>query len=524
MTSGCRAYIDRRTLGHRGGRCSIFFVQRLSSNMSVLDSLDFISAFIAFIVLIFSVKWLMKRRNLPPGPYGWPLFGSIMLMKTGTPTDVFRKLRQKYGDVFSIKLGTLTVVVINGYENLKEAFVKRADDFSDRPETYVIVELSKEKGLMASSGELWKQNRTFVLKALREFGFGKKSLETKIHEEVDVFIKYVMETGGQPFDINRIIHVSVSNVICSIVFGERFDHNDARFVKLVSLLDEAATINKPTGLISCFPALRHLPGDMFKIKRFKKVFSEFLEHFSEQVQMHRDSFHENETRDFIDAFIQEQKSRGRDTQVFTDDNLLITLLHLFAAGTETVATGVRYSVLYLLHNPDIQEKMFTEINTVVGQSRPVTGADRSNMPYSEAMLTEVLRCANIVPLSVQHGAKKDIAYKGFVIPKDAMIIPNLDSVLGDPTVFPEPEKFDPSRFLDAEGAVINDKKMIAFSIGRRVCLGESLAKLELFLFVTSLVQKFDLRLEHSGVLPSLEGRFGLTRSPMPYRFRAVPRS
>lgn len=491
--------------------------------MAVLEFLDVKVALVVFIAMVVSIKLLTKRRNLPPGPYGLPVLGSIGLMKTGKPTEIFRKLRRKYGDVFSIQLGTLTVVVINGYENLNEAFIKRADDFSDRPPTYVIVELSKEKGLLASSGELWKQNRTFVLKALREFGFGKKSLETKIHEEIDIFVKYVMETGGKPFDISRIIHVSVANVICSIVFGERFENNDERFVKLVSLLDEAATINKPTGLISCFPALRHLPGDMFKIKRFKKLFSEFLKYFSEQVQMHRDTYHENETRDFIDAFIQEQHRCGPNTSVFTDDNLLITLLHLFAAGTETIATGVRYSILYLLHNPHVKERMFEEINTVVGQSRPLTGADRSNMPYTEAMLTEVLRCANIVPLSIQHGARRDIAFKGFVIPKDAMIIPNLDSVLDDPKVYPEPEKFDPSRFLDAEGSVVNDKKMIAFSIGRRVCLGESLAKLELFLFVTSLLQKFDLQLETSGVFPSLEGRLGLTNSPLPYNFRAIPR-
>ncbi|OWF47676.1 Cytochrome P450 2J6 [Mizuhopecten yessoensis] len=492
--------------------------------MAAFESLDLTVVLVVFTVLVLSVKWLRRQKNLPPGPRGLPLFGSIGLMKTGKPTEIFRKLRRKYGDVFSIKLGSLTVVVINGYDNLKEAFVKRADDFSDRPGTYVIVELSKEKGLLASSGELWKQNRTFVLKTLREFGFGKKSLESKVREEVDVLVNYVMEINGQPFDLSKIVHVSVANVICSIVFGDRFDHSDQKFLQLVSLLDEAATINKPTGLISCFPALRHLPGDMFKIKRFKKLFGEFLEYFAKQVQNHRDTLHQNETRDFIDAFLHEQNKCGSDTQVFTDDNLVITLLHLFAAGTETVATAIRYSVLFLLHNPDKQEKMFEEINTVVGQSRPVTGADRSKLPYCEAALTEVLRCANIVPLSVQHGAKRDIPFKGFVIPENAMIIANLDSVLGDPKVFPKPETFDPTRFLDEDGTVLNDNQMIAFSIGRRVCLGESLAKLEIFLFVTSLVQKFDLRLEHSGVYPSLEGRLGLTSSPLPYRFRAVTRN
>lgn len=101
---------------------------------------------VVFAIITLLLKWLFRQRNLPPGPYGLPLLGSLLLMKTGKPTEVFRRLRRQYGDVFSVQLGGRLVVVINGYENIRDAFVKRADDFSDRPETYVIVELSKEKG------------------------------------------------------------------------------------------------------------------------------------------------------------------------------------------------------------------------------------------------------------------------------------------------------------------------------------------------------------------------------------------
>lgn len=88
------------------------------------------------------------------------------------------------------------------------------------------------------------------------------------------------------------------------------------------------------------------------------------------------------------------------------------------------------------------------------------------MPYCNAVLNEVLRCCNVVPLSVQHGARKKINFKGFVIPKGAMIIQNLDSVMADPEVFPEPEVFDPTRFLDDDASTVANQRMIAFSVGR----------------------------------------------------------
>ncbi|XP_069130004.1 cytochrome P450 2H1-like isoform X2 [Argopecten irradians] len=479
-----------------------------------------ISLLVSVIALI--LIWNTKRLNLPPGPGGVPGLSGIKTMRSDKiPMRTFRKLRKTYGDIFSVRVGTQLIVVLNGYEVIKEALVKRADEFSDRPILYINRVFTRGRGLLGSSGEHWKQSRTFSLTALREFGFGKKSLESKIKEEVDIFLDVIGKQNGKPFDINALAHSSVSNVICSIVFGQRFDHDDKDFKWLLSKIDLQSA--SPTSLVSTFPILRFLPGDLFGIKTFLKNLTELRGYFHTSVDKHKKVFDSNSPQDLIDAFIKERPKHDGDDPVFKYDNLDFIILHLFLAGTETTTTSIRWSIVYLLRNPEIQVRLFREIESVVGVSRLPTVADRPNLHYCEAFITEVLRRCNIVPLSLPHGAMKDIDFRGYRIPKGCTILPNLDSILSDPELFPDPDKFDPTRFLDAEGKFCGAEKVVAFSLGRRVCLGEALARMEMFLFLSSFVQRYEVVPADHDDLPSEEGIFGIAYGPHPYKFRAITR-
>jgi len=135
------------------------------------------------------------------------------------------------------------------------------------------------------------------------------------------------------------------------------------------------------------------------------------------------------------------------------------------AGTETTSTAIKWAVLYFLHYPSVQDKMLQEITNVVGCSRRPNLADKPNLPYCEAVVTEVLRCGNVAPLSVFHSCHKDILFKGYTIPEGAIIVPNLDSVLADSNVFENPEEFRPERYINEEGKLHGQEKVIAFSLG-----------------------------------------------------------
>ncbi|XP_060084013.1 cytochrome P450 2B11-like, partial [Ylistrum balloti] len=209
--------------------------------------------------------------------------------------------------------------------------------------------------------------------------------------------------------------------------------------------------------------------------------------------------------------------------IYTDLNVSASVINIFFAGTDTIATMIRWAILYLIHYKHIQDKVRQEIETVIGTSKPPSLADKSHMPYYEAFITEVFRMmGNIAPLSVPHGAKKDIHFRGMVIPKGSVVIPDLDSVLTDPCLFEKPDEFQPERYLGKDGQLNGkEKSVITFSLGRRICLGESLARMELFLFMTSLLQRFQFLPESPDKFPSFEATLGIARASKDYKCRAV---
>ena len=143
---------------------------------------------------------------------------------------------------------------------------------------------------------------------LRNFGFGKRCLENQIREEVELFLNDISSTSGKPFDIQDLLMVSISNVICSLAFGRHYDHDDERLHKLLAMINaEFATSG---GLMNIVPALRHIPGDPFgakiRIERMQKV----LNFLREIVDEHRNTFDEENIRDYIDAFLAEQKRQA----------------------------------------------------------------------------------------------------------------------------------------------------------------------------------------------------------------------
>lgn len=176
----------------------------------------------------------------------------------------------------------------------------------------------------------------------------------------------------------------------------------------------------------------------------------------------------------------------------------------------------------MMYYPDIQERVQAEIESVVGSSRLPSVTDRENMPYTDAVIHEIQRMGNIIPLNVVHMANKDTMLDKYTIPKGTAILPTLNSVLHDESMWETPHTFNPQHFLDQDGKFRKREAFLPFSAGKRVCLGEQLARMELFLFFTSLLQRFSFS-ACAGEQPSLEFKLGATHCPKPYRVCAVRR-
>ncbi|XP_037530225.1 cytochrome P450 2J2-like [Nematolebias whitei] len=207
---------------------------------------------------------------------------------------------------------------------------------------------------------------------------------------------------------------------------------------------------------------------------------------------------------------------------FSTETLLICTLDLIEAGTESAANTLRWALVYMMNYPEIQEKVQAEIDRVIGQSRQPTIADRPNLPYTDAVIHESQRMGNIVPMGFPKMASKDTMLGGYFIPKGTSITTIIASVLFDKNEWETPDVFNPEHFLDLDGKFLKKDAFLPFSAGKRVCLGENLAKMELFLFFTTLLQRFNI-IPVPGEMPSLDGVMGFTYSPEEFRMLAVPR-
>ncbi|XP_029475745.1 cytochrome P450 2G1-like isoform X2 [Rhinatrema bivittatum] len=467
---------------------------------------------------------IKKWKKMPPGPTPLPFIGNILQVKPNDMLKSFGKLHKKYGPVYMVYLGARPVLVLNGYDAVKEALIDNADVFGARSTPPGFKKFFGEYGIISSNGERWKQLRRFSLMTLRNFGMGKRSIEERIQEEAQFLVKELNKTKGSPFDPTLYFSRSISNIICSIVFGDRFDYQDEKFLKLLKLLNEfSKLLDSPfSQLFLNFPRImQYVPGPHLRILETMKLLKEFV---IEKKKMHAESLDPNCPRDFIDCFlIKMEKEKQNSASEFSEENLVVSTLNLFIAGTDTTSRTLRYAFLILLKYPEITEKVVQEIDLVIGQDRAPAVEDRSKMPYTDAVIHEVQRFADIAPLGVPHAVTQDIEFRGYTIPKGTMVFPALTTVLKDPGWFKNPYNFDPGHFLDENGAFKKNDAFMPFSAGKRICLGEGLARMELFLIFTTILQNFTLTTTKEPKDIDLSSALSASHVPRPYQLSMHPR-
>ncbi|KAJ1173411.1 hypothetical protein NDU88_005247 [Pleurodeles waltl] len=487
---------------------------------------------LALFFTVFALLYdFMKRRRswsrYPPGPTSLPFLGNILQADFKNLPEYCARLRKQYGDVFSLQFCWENLVIINGFEMVKEGLITKSEDTSDRPH-YSISDCYGYKEncsgvVLARYGQSWRDIRRFSLSTLRDFGLGKKSLAERVTEEAGFLCSFFKAKECHPFDPHFMINNAVSNVICSIIFGDRFDYDDKQFMKVLGLFQDLVDASNEIlpQLMNFIPVLVYVPGVASKLFSAQDNLFDFLKGI---ITEHRESWDPNVRRDFIDAFLEElEKVKGDPRSSFNELNLLLTVGDLFTAGTETTSTTLRFGLLYMILYPDVQNRVQEEIDKVIGRERKPTMDDRANMPYTNAVIHEIQRYADIVPFSVPHMTSRDTEVKGFFLPKGTTLMFNLSSVLKDESIWARPYQFYPEHFLDADGQFIKREAFLPFSAGRRVCLGEQLARMELFLFYTMFLQQFTFFIPRDKPRPSEETTSSTIRAPMPYQLCAEVR-
>ncbi|XP_071961680.1 cytochrome P450 2U1-like isoform X3 [Antedon mediterranea] len=190
------------------------------------------------------------------------------------------------------------------------------------------------------------------------------------------------------------------------------------------------------------------------------------------------------------------------------------ILGLFLAGTETTTSTIMWFLLYMICYPDVQQRIKDEIESATGGERPLTLQDKPKVPYFEATICEVQRLSNIAAVLIPHNTTADTVVNGYDIPANTTFNINLSLIHMDPKYWENPAEFKPDRFLDSDGKTfIKHDILMPFGVGRRSCLGESLGKMEIYIFASRLLQSFTFELPECSPRPSFEPVIGITYTP-----------
>ncbi|XP_077985286.1 cytochrome P450 2U1-like [Glandiceps talaboti] len=265
-----------------------------------------------------------------------------------------------------------------------------------------------------------------------------------------------------PCYIGGLLNQSVSNVICSITFGRRFQYSDPKFQSLLHSMERWADLFTRISKANSFPVLKWFLKR--ELKEHDIHVAKVVSFCENEIEEHRATLDPSNIRDFIDAYLNEAENQNRDE--FTASQLKLILVDLFIAGTRTTATTIKWVLLFMVLHPEIQEQVFQEIDKVVGRHRRPKLKDMSSLPFTESVLLEAQRIGSITPLSLPHAASKDSTLQNYKIPKGTTVITNLWTVHHDPVAWPEPDKFDPYRFYDDDSKTVKrHESFLPFSAG-----------------------------------------------------------
>ncbi|XP_067683800.1 steroid 17-alpha-hydroxylase/17,20 lyase-like [Haliotis asinina] len=451
------------------------------------------------VVGLIAYNLFKKRYNLPPGPKGWPFIGNLLQVRG---TLLFRKLREWskiYGPVMTIQLGTLKAVILSRIDVVTEALVTRQADFAGRPDTYVGFILTEGGNdiVNASYGPRWKLHRKIASKALRHYLMGD-NLSRKVSQTLNITTKLMRKEQGA-FDPFPYLSLSISNMMTGMLFNKISEDLDSEYYKAyVVTLDEFMKEAGEGFLEDSIPPLRLCPTPRFR--RVARVSKKISDAIRKEIAAHKNTFNKDEMRDFTDALIQAQQEAGEgDDPVLmsqiTNTHMVMTIFDLVFAGTETSRNTLHWCLLTLALHPDIQKKVHQEVDSVIGPDLNVHVSDREKLQYTDAVIHEVMRLRTVVPIGVAHSTLCDTTVGGYDLPKGTMVIINHDALHFDPDQWEDVNAFKPERFLDSDGKMgPKPDSWLPFSAGRRVCLGETVAKPEIHLFLAGILRAFSLSL------------------------------
>nr|XP_050037674.1 cytochrome P450 2U1-like [Dermacentor andersoni] len=458
-------------------------------------------ASVLWVAINFLSEWLLRWRSppgtrLPPIPPATSIRGHVEVHRH----DFYRKKALEWakvhGPVIRLKVNFMNVVILNDFDSIKKflntkELLWRSSTFVGYRDFY--------KGVGSLNGEAWSANRKFCLSMLRDLGFAKTAMEDRMMEEFGRVADSIGETGGRPLSVSDYVMPCAFNNIVSFFYGRQLTHDHPTrrelhcVMKRVSLAMYSGSFHqflpwKLRKLLSYLPFTRNY--------RIKESLAQLEAVSEKQVEESQAAKFGDECKDFIQGYMKKiEESRGESNPLFTDRYLVGNVNSFLMGGTFSTTSTMMWQMLNFARYPDtVQARVQREIDDVVGHDRQPTWEDRKQMPYTLACVWEADRWKTAGPLGLPRECAEDVVVGDFFLPKGSVVLPNIWAVHNDPTLWKEPTKFYPERYLNEDGTLFSHKPehLIPFCIGRRACPGDIFATMEIFLLVTFLLQKYHI--------------------------------
>ncbi|XP_054724318.1 cytochrome P450 2J6-like [Uloborus diversus] len=440
-----------------------------------------------FVPLFDELIWMRRKKNLPPGPYALPIFGYLPFLGSEAYRTLYN-LSQKYGPIFSLYLGRKLVIVLNNYDVVKEALSNV--NIMDRPEHPPNHLLPDSINMAISSGEIWKEQKLFFIQTIRKLGMGKQEMERLIQEELQQFCREIENGKGSPINLGPLLMTSVSNNIFALLTGRKLNYTDKDRLFLNDSLALMTLYFRPTRIHAFFPSVKSWMAKL-KIWGYDEVRSQMLklsEFINGQIEEHKNSSNCGSSN-YIDEFLAHMNEHNSTT--FTERMLRGNIQSLFGAGSTPARATIEWALVCMVLYPDIQKVVHEELDSVIGKERFPAWNDFKTLPYTTAVMYEVMRKCTIIPISMLRTNRTKCRIGGYDVPEGSIIMTNIWGVHHDSKVWRDPFTFRPERFLQ-NGDVVKPSEFIPFSYGRRKCPGEEMALMEVFLYFTTLMQRYNI--------------------------------
>ncbi|KAK3099851.1 hypothetical protein FSP39_010743 [Pinctada imbricata] len=450
------------------------------------------------------------KYKLPPGPWAIPLIGNWSIYSKTTMHREVAKLTDTYGPVIRIKFGPSDMIFLNSTEVVLEALVKKKADFGSRP-SFKSAEIFSQGGkniFFAPYSATWKFQKKVAGRALRYYMQGMQ-LENMINDVCgQIFERISKET--EPVQINKILDKMVIHMLYSMCFGRKCNLEDKDVDRILQMNLELLDKFSSGFLEDIIPGMT----SVYKTERwkeFEKITQDLISFLEGELKQHKDTFDSSNIRDYTDSILMareeaETEEREEDAAMLSDVYIVQILSDIFFAGLDTTRMILDWFLSYMVSYPEYQDKCQEVIDKVLGlagmlkaykwkifsgESKTAAVKDRPSLCFVEACIMETLRMGSVTAIGVPHSTICDTSVGGYDIPKGTMVVINHWALHNDRHYWKDVDTFNPYRYLTKDGKLdAKPENWLPFSAGRRVCLGEPVAKTELLLLASNLLRNF----------------------------------